>query len=137
MNTRWGNVEHCWTLVGRRRGQFWYARRLGHTLGELASVEFDAAWALQREESKGDVVGFYHTHPGGPPEPSRRDLRTMRAWAGSFGKPLLCLIESAGKLAAYRFDHDNSAAVVITACELFPRGVVIAFDGEGGATDGE
>jgi proteasome lid subunit RPN8/RPN11 len=63
----------------------------------------DAAGVLAREESKGDVVGFYHTHPAGPPEPSQRDVRTMRAWVSSFGKPLLCLIESDGELAAYRF----------------------------------
>jgi proteasome lid subunit RPN8/RPN11 len=129
-------VEHCWTLIGRRRGRFWYARRTGHTLGEPASVEFDAAWALEREETKGDVVGFYHTHPAGPPLPSRRDLRTMRAWAGAFGKPLLCLIESDGELAGYRFDDDQSKGEKITACELWPRGVVIAYDAEA-VTDGK
>jgi hypothetical protein len=60
----------------------------------------------------------------------------MRAWAGSFGKALLCLIESSGSLAAYRFDHDESEGVEITACELLPRGIVIAFDAEG-ASNGE
>ncbi len=26
------------------------------------------------------VVGFYHSHPGSPPEPSRTDLRYLRLW---------------------------------------------------------
>jgi len=99
--------------------------------GSPASVEFDAAWVLGREESRGDVVGFYHTHPCGQPGPSQRDLRTMRAWAGSFGKPLLCLIESDAALAAYQFDNDQSGGVKLTACELLPRGLVIAFDDRG------
>jgi proteasome lid subunit RPN8/RPN11 len=104
--------------------------------GEPASVEFDAAWTLAREESKGDVVGFYHTHPSGPPNPSQRDLKTMRAWVGSFGKPLLCLIESDGELAAYRFDDDQSQGMRVTACELLPRGIVIAFDDNGDSNNG-
>lgn len=130
-------VEYCWTLVGRRQGRFWYARRERAILGQVDSVEFDAAWVLQREESKGDIVGFYHTHPGGPPCPSRRDVSTMRAWVGSFGKPLLCLIESEGQLAAYRFDDDESSGKALTGCELFPRGIVVAFDSDGDATNGQ
>lgn len=128
-------VEKCWTLVGQRKGRFWYARRSRPTRGEPTSVEFDGNWALEREESKGDVVGFYHTHPCGPPEPSVRDLKTMRAWAGSFGKSLLCLIESDNELAAYRFDDDQSAGILVS-CQLFPRGVVLAFDNSGDVNDG-
>jgi proteasome lid subunit RPN8/RPN11 len=115
-------------LIGGRQGPFWNARRTRPTRGDVASVPFDAAGVLAREESKGDVVGFYHTHPAGPPEPSQRDLRTMRAWVSSFGKPLLCLIESDGKLAGYRFDSDESAGVRLAACELLPGGKVLAFD---------
>jgi hypothetical protein len=51
----------------------------------------------------------------------------MQAWAGSFGKPLLCLIEADRKVAAYYIDNQTEAAMV-TACELLPRGIVIAFD---------
>jgi proteasome lid subunit RPN8/RPN11 len=98
------------------------------TRGEIASVHFDAAGVLSREEKNGDVVGFYHTHPAGEPTPSQRDLRTMRAWAGSFGKPLLCLIESDGQLAGYRFDDDESSGVRVTACELLRGGKILAFD---------
>jgi len=123
-------AERCWILIGLRQGAFWHARRMRPTRGTPASVAFDAAWVLAREEQQGDVVGFYHTHPAGPPEPSRRDLATMRAWAGSFGKPLLCLIESQRALAAWRFDGDQSPGRRLAACERLPRGVIVAFDAE-------
>jgi len=120
--------ERCWTLVGRRQGPFWVARRRRPTRGGPASVEFDAAWVLKREEDRGDVVGFYHTHPAALPEPSARDVRTMRAWTSSLGKPLLCLIESDGRPAAFRFDHDRSDGVNLAACELLPQGMVVVYD---------
>jgi hypothetical protein len=52
----------------------------------------------------------------------------MRAWVGSFGKPLLCVIEADGKLAGYRFENDKSPAIQVTACELFRGGRLLAFD---------
>ena len=124
-------VERCWMLVGQQQGPFWYARRTRPTRGQPTSVEFDAPWVLGREESSGDVQGFYHTHPGGSPDPSSRDLKTIRAWVGSFGKPLLCLIESDGDVAAFLFEDDDSQGRRITACQLFRRrGVVVAFDAD-------
>lgn len=120
-------VERCWTLVGSRRAPLWYARRRRPVRGRPHQVTFDGPWVLAREEQRSDVVGFYHTHPPGVLRPSRRDVLTMRAWVGSFGKPLLCLIESAGQLAAWRFDrHDSSGTPV--GVERFPRGVVVAID---------
>lgn len=119
-------VELCWTLVGVRQGRFWYARRVRGATGEPAQVVFDGLWALQREEQRGDVVGFYHTHPDGPCTPSRRDERTMHAWTSSFGKPLLCVIESPGDLVAYRFDPDHGPGCRLGACERLARGIVLA-----------
>ena len=140
-STKGLTVERCWTLVGRQQGRFWYARRMRPTKGDPASVAFDASWVIAREEAKGDVVGFYHTHPSGMPDPSRRDDRTMRAWVGSFGKPLLCLIEADGKVAGYQYRSDESDGVALTACELLPRGIVVAYHGEvseeSEVTDGE
>jgi proteasome lid subunit RPN8/RPN11 len=98
------------------------------TSGEPSSVGFDANWVLRREESKGDVVGFFHTHPSGMPGPSERDNRTMQAWVGSFGKPLLCVIEADRRVVAYQYVNDAAEGVKVTACELLPRGIVIAYD---------
>jgi proteasome lid subunit RPN8/RPN11 len=123
-------VEQCWTLLGQRRGRIWHCRRERQTSGERASVHFDGAWALNREEKHGDVVGFLHTHPDGPASPSERDVRTMRAWCGAFGKPLLCLIASLEGVRGYRFD-DESSGEVLELVEMFPRGVVIGVDADG------
>jgi hypothetical protein len=60
--------------------------------GGAAHVVADGAWALRREEARGDVAGFFHTHPPGITGMSGRDRDTMRAWAACFGKPLLCAI---------------------------------------------
>lgn len=106
------------------------------TKGEPASVGFDAQWVLAREEAKGDVVGFYHTHPLGAALPSDRDDRTMHAWVSSFGKPLLCLIEADDLVIAYKYEDDEGEATQLTACELLPRGIVVAFE-QGSRTHGE
>ena len=124
-------VEQCWTLLGQRRGRVWLCRRVQRVRGERARVRFDGAWALEREESHGDVVGFLHTHPDGPASPSQRDVRTMRAWCIAFGKPLLCVIAGPDGLRGYRFDSDESAGDVLPIIEAFPRGVVIGVDAHG------
>jgi proteasome lid subunit RPN8/RPN11 len=97
-------VEECWVLVGQRREGVWISRRCCYSIGEPTKVAFDARWTLEREETHGDVVGFLHTHPAGSPTPSRRDLRTMRAWARSFGKPMLCVIATPHRTRGYVFD---------------------------------
>lgn len=124
-------VEQCWMLVGERRGPIWYARRVRRSSGERACVHFDGLWALEREESRYDVVGFYHTHPDGPSCPSSRDVRTMRAWCSAFGKPLLCVIASPEAVKGFRFDDDESEAVELMLVETFPRGVVIGVEADG------
>jgi proteasome lid subunit RPN8/RPN11 len=95
-------------------------------------VSFDGLATLQREERHGDVVGFLHTHPDGLPQPSERDVRTMRAWCSALGKALLCVIESPAGLAAWRFDDDESTGTRTSLVEVFPRGIVIGVDADGG-----
>jgi proteasome lid subunit RPN8/RPN11 len=99
-------VEQCWILIGTHDGEIgWHFRRRCQTSGEVASVEAAWVWALEREERLGDVVGFFHTHPGGAgAEPSSRDMRTMRAWCSALGKPLLCVITDGKQLNGYIFD---------------------------------
>lgn len=121
-------IEHCWTLVGRRRGRIWYAHRLRREEGERCQVRFDGDWVLRREERRRDVLGFFHTHPDGPACPSRRDVRTMRAWCSAFGKPLLCVIAHPAGTHGYCFEDDESAGVPLALVELFPRGVVIGVE---------
>ena len=87
--------ERCWTLLGSRdSGSGTWRIGFHHVvLGEPARVEADWSWTLTREETQGDVMGFYHTHPPGfGAQPSQRDIRTMQAWCSALGKPLLCLI---------------------------------------------
>lgn len=127
---RW-DIELCWALLGRRRGRIWYCRRVQRTGGKRANVRFDGAWALNREETFGDVVGFLHTHPDGPAAPSERDVRTIQAWCSAFGKPLLCLIQTPEALNGYRFDNDESIGTPLAAAECFPRGVLIGVDADG------
>jgi proteasome lid subunit RPN8/RPN11 len=87
---------------------------------------------LAREERRQDVLGFLHTHPDGPGIPSRRDVRTMRAWCSAFGKPLLCLIASPEGVRGFRFADGEAGGVELVTVEVFPRGVVIGVDGDGG-----
>jgi len=124
-------VEEYWTLAGTRRGLIWFARRIDHRRGEAASVRFDGPAVLRREEARQDVLGFFHTHPDGPPEPSVRDVRTMRAWCSAFGKPLWCVIASPGGLAGFRFEGDFCEGVAFALVEIFPRGVVIGVERDG------
>jgi proteasome lid subunit RPN8/RPN11 len=121
-------VERYWTLVGQHRGRIWYARRIHSRAGAAFEVRFDGREVLAREERRGDVVGFFHTHPEGSPRPSRRDVRTMRAWCSSFGKPLLCVIASPRGLAAYRFEDDASSGTPLALVETFARGIVIGVE---------
>ena len=125
-------VERCWALVGQRRGPIWYARRVRSARGLPLSVAFDGPWVLRREERRHDVLGFLHTHPSGPPRPSRRDVRTMRAWCSAFGKPLLCVIACpSDRLAAYRFDNNHPEGVELAIVQAFPRGILIGVEADG------
>jgi proteasome lid subunit RPN8/RPN11 len=125
-------LEEYWTLVGARRGRIWYARRIHNCSGTEASVRFDGQSVLRREETRRDVLGFFHTHPSGSPCPSNRDVRTMRAWCSAFGKPLLCVISSPDGLAGYRFASDSARGAPLALVELFPRGVLIGVEFDGG-----
>jgi proteasome lid subunit RPN8/RPN11 len=120
--------EECWILLGRRRGENWLTRRVRRCRGERTRVEFNGRWALKREETHGDIAGFFHTHPPGCNFVSARDVRTMRAWCSAFGKPLLCVIASAGVVNAWRFDDDDSDGIKLYSVTLHPRGIVRGVD---------
>jgi proteasome lid subunit RPN8/RPN11 len=125
-------LEQSWILVGQRRDRVWLTRRIREQTGEPTRVAFDGPWVLEREERRGDVLGFYHTHPGMPACPSRRDDRTMRAWCGAFGKPLLCLIAGADGIRGFVYEDDESARVELAIVASFSRGVVVGVEADGG-----
>jgi proteasome lid subunit RPN8/RPN11 len=124
--------EESAVLVGYRRGHLWYGRLRQRQVGTPASVAFDGDWVLGREERHGDVIGFYHTHPPAHGKPSARDVRTMRAWASCFGKPLLCVIESDSVLTVTVFRSDEDEGERLGEVRRFPRGVIVAVDGRTG-----
>jgi hypothetical protein len=100
-------VEESWVLVGEVQAGIWFGRLIGHQRGEAASVGFSWRRVLRREELRGDVVGFLHTHPSGLLAPSARDVRTMAAWCSCFGKPLLCAILAGQRLAGFLFNGER------------------------------
>ncbi len=124
--------EHCWVLVGDRRARVWCARRLRRVEGLPTSVEFSAEEVIDREERRGDIIGFMHTHPAGRAKPSQRDLNTMHAWTTCFGKPLLCVIDGVDALRGFVFEPDAEPYRVLEIVQTFPRGVVIGVDQDGG-----
>lgn len=96
--------EICYIILGKRNSwltYFTHGRLVKKITGESASVEFDWQWVLEREEEKGDILGFWHTHPDGTLKPSKRDGKTMQAWVSCFGKPLFCVIQNTSHETAY------------------------------------
>jgi proteasome lid subunit RPN8/RPN11 len=106
----YGNVDNeiSLTLLGCRMGRFWIARGHWGTEGVSARVEINPVKVLEREEKKGDIIGFWHTHPNMSASPSYRDYLTMRGWWISFGKPLVCCIHGNDGLKAHWFFDDES-----------------------------
>lgn len=131
-------AERAAILVGYHQGSLWYGHLRVWSQGTPGEVAFDWAWVLAREERYGDIIGFYHTHPTGYPRPSERDRRTLHAWVSCLGKPLLCVIASGEKLAAYRFATAEEKGQRLPEVVCFPRGVVVAAEGrhsDGGAAE--
>ena len=98
--------EQCWVLIGiyLPLEHQWQVQRQRRVRGSRESVTADWAWALDREETRGDVLGFLHTHPAGAgTRPSERDTQSMRAWCSALGKPLLCIIRERREIAGYVF----------------------------------
>jgi len=98
------NNEICYIMLGKQDlslVRFAHGRLVKKVTGKPTSVKFDGDWVLKREERKGDILGFWHTHPGGTLKPSTRDRKTMKAWVDCFGRPLLCVIQNPSRATAY------------------------------------
>ncbi len=111
-------VEECGVLVGARIDEVWLVSRLELRSGSVAAVEADWAWALDREETCGDVMGFWHTHPASAGvRLSERDSRTMRAWCSALGKPLLCLVAEGEAVGGQVFEDDEAEGKPVNMIE--------------------
>lgn len=86
--------EQLWIIIGVRRDNFFVGMLHQETYnrGTPSSVDANWQWALRRQETVGDVIGFHHEHPSGLSKPSSRDTRTMSAWVDGEWIPLLCTI---------------------------------------------
>ena len=118
--------ERCWTLVGTCESGVWHAAKRRRISGKLASVVVDWEWTLKREERRGDVIGFAHTHPSGTGMmPSERDIRTLRAWRIALGKPLLMLIEDGASIAGYVLHNDDGELKPVASITRDVQGALI------------
>ena len=98
--------EECWVIVGKKTARRWRGRRTRYSIGDPSTVKFNPKWVEQREDARGDVLGFIHTHPNTPAYPSDTDYATMRAWCLDTGRPMLCLIQGTDGLRGWWFlDH--------------------------------
>lgn len=100
------NAEECWFIRGWKFGPYYLGWLDWHSKGTVASVDFDWEKAM-----KGNILGFYHSHPLGMTSPSTRDDRTMGAWVRAEGRSLLCGIFSGKDQACYRYDREGPVAI--------------------------
>ena len=123
--------EQCWVLLGSRdtTTEAWRVDVHRPVVGTPSSVDADWSWTLAREESHGDVMGFYHTHPNGAGcLPSPRDILTMQAWCSALGKSQLCLIaedREPREPAAYVFETDDHTGTALAGLETVETGVFV------------
>jgi len=78
------------------------------TIGEPHEVRLAWDKVLDREETKGDIVGFYHTHPNSSGNfYSEKDRVTMTDWCSCFGKLLYCVIKSKTATKTFHFNKEG------------------------------
>lgn len=107
-NVVYDNEEYL-ALIGRwLTPTIWVARGKNPIEGGPVSVKFNAQDIIDREIAKGDIMGFYHTHPKMPASPSSTDYNTMNGWVASLGKDLVCLIEGENGLKTYLWVDDDA-----------------------------
>lgn len=98
-------------LTGGLIRGYWWGKGHWPAEGTPATVGFNYKHVYDREDSHGDVVGFYHTHPHSYGMPSSTDYATMGAWTVCFGRPLVCLIEGIDGLNAHWYIDDETKPI--------------------------
>lgn len=101
--------EKSFVLLGWRQENIILARLIWKSEGSAHAVAFDGARVLKREETHGDLIGFFHTHPDGFTIPSKRDDDTLNSWSFCFGKPLVSVISTQATLRAWIYDASGAA----------------------------
>lgn len=113
--------EQCWLLLGKRWNKFWQGTKFYQGKGTPTRVNFDGSFVLEREETEGDVLGFYHTHPNLSNYPSSIDDETMHGWVSCFGRPLLCAIKGSNGLKFWLYFDDESRPRAVKHIRLGKR----------------
>ena len=81
--------------------------RSAHTEREYLITSDDVRFAQRKGRVDGlDVVGFFHSHPAGPAQPSASDL--ARAWPG-----YLYIIVAADEVHAWTLDPDRDEFLAV------------------------
>ena len=86
-------LEQSWAILGKRNSATLVGTLVDQFVGTPTQVEVFYEDLLAREEAKGDIAGFYHTHPTFKATPSDLDDKTMVSWVISLGKPLISVIQ--------------------------------------------
>lgn len=94
--------EEYLALFGKKVGKYYICRGYYPTEGHPTVVRFEADKVIEREKTKKDVIGFYHTHPNMSNMFSWTDMQTMEGWTDMFGKTMYCLIEGNNGLTAWK-----------------------------------
>jgi hypothetical protein len=103
MKTDEGFVERCWFIYGLRLGNHYLGFLRYHSVGTVASVEFDWHKALSPL-----FIGWYHSHPGIKAlTPSSTDNATMRSWIKGRARPMICGIFCAQEQRCYCYYKDG------------------------------
>ena len=121
-------VETAFVLLGERTDSIWLAKMSWRSRGTETSVLFNGERVLAREEAKGDVIGFYHTHPEGFTNPSGRDDKTMFAWSFCFGKPLLAVIATSAGLRAWIYNANDESRQAVSSIVPFKGSWLVAVE---------
>jgi desampylase len=118
-------VECCGGLLGRRSGAGAEVRLMVPLDNDDPAPDryrIDAPAVLQLERRAGraglDLLGFYHSHPGGPPTPSLADLELACP-----GYLYVIVQPGAGAVRAWRLLEDRAAFAELPIIVDAPGGV--------------
>jgi proteasome lid subunit RPN8/RPN11 len=122
------HIEACGLLLGEMRDGSWLvedAVPLRNTREAASYFEFDPVELLEQDLRWGErIIGAYHSHPGGPPRPSRTDVDNMK---NNEGAPWVWLILSpTGTTPLGPVESGNWRSATVAAFRV-ERGTVIRF----------